>query len=358
MKILTVVGARPQFIKAAPVSRQLRKEHQEILLHTGQHYDYGMSKIFFEELEIPEPDYNLNIGSGSHGRQTGQMLIKIEEVLFEESPDMVIVYGDTNSTLAGALAAGKLKIPLVHIEAGMRSFTDMPEEINRVLTDHLSRFLFCSTGTAVKNLEREGLTEGIYLVGDVMYDALLHYREKSEKEKIILKDLGIRKGEFLLLTLHRAENTDNINNLHSILDALATIEEQVIFPVHPRTEKVLKEAGIFEKIKNRNIIFIEPIGYLKMLYLERASRMIITDSGGVQKEAYILGVPCVTLREETEWVETVQAGWNILAGTERRRIIRAVREFKPLGKRPFLFGDGKAALKIASIINQEIMREV
>ena len=340
MKVVPVVGARPQFIKAAPVSKALREAgHREFLVHTGQHYDYGMSQVFFDELGLPEPDINLGIGSGPHGKQTGQMLTGIEEILLAEKPDWALVYGDTNSTLAGALAACKLHIPLAHVEAGLRSFNrEMPEEHNRVLTDHCSDLLFCPTQTAVDNLRREGITQGVHLVGDTMYDAVLQFSEIARQRSTILKDLGLEPKKFLLATVHRPANTDDPENLRNILTAFAEIEEPIIFPVHPRTRQKINELGLLNpKPKTsaetgrsiQNPKYIDPVGYLDMIQLEQAARMILTDSGGIQKEAYWLGVPCVTLRNETEWVETVQAGWNILAGSDLSRIINAVKGFVP-----------------------------
>jgi len=349
MKVLSVVGARPQFIKAAPVSRELRKEHEEVLVHTGQHYDYFMSAVFFDELGIPEPDYNLGVGSASHGRQTGEMLIRIEEVLLKERPDWVLVYGDTNSTLAGALAAAKLHIPVAHVEAGLRSFNrEMPEEINRVLTDHVSDLLFCPTETAVRNLAREGITEGVHNVGDVMYDVVLHNIGIAEQRSHILERLGIEPKAYLLATVHRPQNTDRAENLRSILSAFNALDELIVFPAHPRTSEAIERLGYPLR---SHIKFIEPVSYLDMLVLEKHARLILTDSGGVQKEAYFFGVPCLTLREETEWVETVEAGWNVLVGADEERIVEAVREFQPIGKRAAIFGDGRASERIAELLS-------
>ena len=311
MKIVTIVGARPQFIKAAPVSKALRKAgHQEIIVHTGQHYDYGMSKVFFEELSISEPDVNLGVGSGTHGWQTGQMLISIEELLIAEKPDWVLVYGDTNSTLAGALAAVKLHIPLAHVEAGLRSFNrEMPEEHNRVITDHCSELLFCPTQTAVVNLAKKGITHAVNLVGDTMYDAVLQFAEIARQRSTILQDLGLKPKDYLLATIHRLYNTDNRKNLRNILGTFAEIEEPVIFPIQPRTHQKISEFGLLNpQSALRNPRFIDPVGYLDMLTLEQNARLILTDSGGMQKEAYFFGVHCVTIRTEIEWVETIEAG--------------------------------------------------
>jgi len=350
MKIASIVGARPQFIKCAPVSRELRKEHEEVLIHTGQHYDHGMSEVFFEELAIPKPDYNLNIGSGTHGHQTGAMLGAIEDVLQQENPDLVLVYGDTNSTLAGALAAAKLHVPVAHVEAGLRSFDRrMPEEINRVLTDHCSDLLFCPTKTAVENLAAEGITGGVHLVGDVMVDAMNYNRAVAEERSRILEAVGVRPGEYLVITVHRPSNTDSQENMVAILGALAEAGMPVVFPVHPRTRNYLGRYGLLAKMPE-NVQVTEPLGYLDMLHLMAHAAKILTDSGGVQKEAYMLGVPCITLRENTEWVETVEAGWNVLVGADRGEIVAMIRGFAPAGDQPPLFGDGRAAPGIAKVI--------
>jgi UDP-GlcNAc3NAcA epimerase len=349
MKVVSIVGARPQFIKAAPLSRELRKAHQEVLVHTGQHYDPLLSAVFFEELDIPRPDYNLGVGSASHGQQTGEMLTRVEEILIQEDPDWVLVYGDTNSTLAGALAAVKLHIPVVHVEAGLRSFNRrMPEEINRVLTDHISTLLFCPTETAVRNLAQEGLTEGVHNVGDVMYDAALHNRRLAEEKSRILETLRLKPKGYLLATVHRPDNTDLPQNLRSIVAALSSLEATVLLPLHPRTRKALHELGI---TLGGNVRAVEPVGYLDMLMLEKNARLILTDSGGIQKEAYFFAVPCVTLRQETEWVETVEAGWNVLVGADRREIVETVRSFRPQGERANLFGDGQASVKVVEILS-------
>ena len=359
LKVATIVGARPQFIKAAPVSKALRKAgHKEILVHTGQHYDENMSAVFFEELEIPEPDYNLEIGSGPHGWQTGHMLMRIEKVLLAQKPDWVLVYGDTNSTLAGALTACKLHIPLAHVEAGLRSFNrEMPEEHNRVLTDHCSDLLFCSTGTAVNNLKREGITQGVHLVGDTMYDAVLQFAEIACQRSTILEDLGLTQKGYLLATVHRPYNTDVPENLRNIMAAFAKVDERIVFPVHPRTRQRMAEFDLINpksvlfsrrEPQIRNPILIEPVGYFDMLMLEKHARMILTDSGGMQKEAYFLGVPCVTLRPETEWVETVEAGWNMFVDVDTERIVGAVNGFQPAGQRSEMFGDGRASQLIVA----------
>jgi UDP-GlcNAc3NAcA epimerase len=330
MKILTVVGARPQFIKLAPLSKILRENGiNEIIVHTGQHYDENMNDLFFKELEIPDPDYNLGIGSGNHGEQTGRMLIEIEKIILKEKPNLVIVYGDTNSTLAGALAASKLHIKLAHVEAGLRSFNKrMPEEINRVLTDHVSDILFCPTQTAVENLKNEGITNGVYLVGDVMFDALLHFSKISDMKSNILERLNINQKEYYLATIHRAENTDDHERLKNILTAISKMDEIVVFPIHPRTRKMVNYYGLNGLLKNNNVKVIDPVGYLDMLKLEKNAKAILTDSGGVQKEAFWLKVPCITLRDETEWIETVNLGWNRLVGSDVEKNFRSGKRFK------------------------------
>jgi UDP-N-acetylglucosamine 2-epimerase len=323
VKVVTIVGARPQFVKAAAVSRKLREGNQEILVHTGQHYDENMSAVFFEELGIPEPEYHLGIGSGGHGAQTGAMLAEIEKVLLREQPVWVLVYGDTNSTLAGALAAAKLHIPVAHVEAGLRSFNRrMPEEINRILTDHISELLFCPSQVAATHLEREGITRGVHVVGDVMYEALTYAARRAREGSRVLERLGVGEKQYLLATIHRAENTDDYERFWGILSAFNQVNERIIFPVHPRTRKMMEQIGYYP---GTNVCLIDPVGYLDMIRLEGAARMILTDSGGIQKEAYWLGIPCVTLRDETEWVETVETGWNVLA--DAQSIVRTVAEF-------------------------------
>ncbi|RJQ27857.1 MAG: UDP-N-acetylglucosamine 2-epimerase (non-hydrolyzing) [Peptococcaceae bacterium] len=355
MKIVTVAGARPQFIKMAPVSRELRRYFSEVIVHTGQHYDYEMDRIFFDQLEIPAPDYHLSVGSGSHGHQTGEMLKRIEDVLLEEKPDLVLTYGDTNSTLAGALAASKLNIKTAHVEAGMRSFDrSMPEEVNRVLTDHCSDLFFCSTETAVENLRREGIINGVYLTGDVMVDSLLHNRENAGSKSTILKALGLKEKGYLVATIHRAGNTDSKDNLVSIVKSFSELEEMVVFPVHPRTEKYLKKYGLDKRVK-ASVKLIKPLGYLDFLVLMSNAKKIITDSGGVQKEAYILKVPCITLRENTEWIETVEDGWNVLVGADTEKIVRMVKEFDPSPKNHReRYGSGNAGRRIADTIKEEL----
>ena len=349
MKIASIVGARPQFIKAAALSRELRKRHEEILVHTGQHYDYAMSGVFFDGLEIPAPDVNLGVGSGLHGAQTGAMLRAIEDVLVSKRPDWVLVYGDTNSTLAGALAASKLHIPVVHVEAGLRSFNrGMPEEINRVVADHLSDLLLCPSSTAVTNLASEGITKGVHLVGDVMLDVLNWAKQRADgKPQEILNRLELKERQYLLATVHRSENTDDPERLSGIVDALNALDEPVIFPVHPRTRRAIT---VGECRLRPHVRLIEPLGYFDMVTLTRSARSILTDSGGLQKEAYWLGVPCITLREETEWVETVEAGWNTLVGSNSEGIVQAVLTFAPPASRAPLYGDGCVAARCVDLL--------
>jgi UDP-GlcNAc3NAcA epimerase len=348
MKVATIVGARPQFIKCAPLSNKLREAVTEVLVHTGQHYDSNMSDFFFRDLEIPNPDYNLGVGSGTHGEQSGEMLKEIERVLLKEKPDCALVFGDTNSTLAGALAAVKLCIPVAHVEAGLRSFNRrMPEEINRVVADHLSSLLFCPTEAAVRNLEREGITKGIHLVGDVMYDALLLNSRRAEEKSNILEQLQLQPKSYYLATVHRAENTDDPSRLTAIVKTLELLSDivPIVWPVHPRTRKFLESYGL-QGIKG-SFRILDPVSYLDMLCLEKSARGILTDSGGVQKEAYWLQVPCVTLRAETEWVETLETGWNTLAGTDPEAIFAAATKPAPSSASlNHLFGDGHSAEKI------------
>jgi UDP-N-acetylglucosamine 2-epimerase len=351
MKVASIVGVRPQFVKASVVSRELRKKHEEILIHTGQHYDYQMNRVFFEQLNIPEPNYHLDIGSGPHGYQTGEMLKKIEEVLVKETPDLVLTYGDTNSTLAGALAASKLHIKTAHVESGLRSLDrSMPEEINRILTDHCSDILFCPTANAVENLKKEGIVDNVYLTGDVMVDSLLYNREIAEIKSTILNDLGLKNKGYLVATIHRASNTDDEGNLKNIVNAFSELNENIVLPLHPRTEKFLKKYGLYDRLKS-SVILTQPLGFLEFIKLMNHAKMILTDSGGVQKEAYVLKVPCITLRENTEWVETVEDGWNLLVGTNIQTIVNAVNEFSPsLCTHSNRFGIGSASLEINRIL--------
>lgn len=353
MKILSIVGARPQFIKAAMVSQEIRQNHQEIILHTGQHYDENLSQIFFEQLPLPPPAYNLEVGSCSHAQQTGKMMMEIEEVLLREKPDWAIVYGDTNSTLAGALAAAKLPLPLAHVEAGLRSYdSTIPEEVNRVLTDHLSSLLFCPTETAVKNLAAEGITKGVHNTGDVMYDAVLHYSKYAETKSQILSVLSLQPKAYLLATLHRASTTDNPHHLRSVLEAFSQIKETIVFPVHPRTRLAIQrlQPPVFSPT---HIKMTAPVSYLDMLILERNARLILTDSGGVQKEAYFVGTPCITIEDVQipEWHETFEAGANRLVDPDTQRIIAAVESEYPPPKPCAEFGSGSASKKIAALFD-------
>jgi UDP-GlcNAc3NAcA epimerase len=349
MKVLSIVGARPQFIKAAAVSRVLRERHDEVLVHTGQHYDYAMSGVFFDGLDLPPVDVNLNVGSASHGHQTGAMLAAIEEVLCAHRPDWVLVYGDTNSTLAGALAAAKMCIPVAHVEAGLRSFNRrMPEEVNRVLCDHVSELLLCPSETAVRNLANEGISRNVHLSGDVMLDVLHWAVERAQgAAPEALRKPGHRPGEYLLATLHRSENTDDPTRLAGIVRALNALAEPIVLPLHPRTRKVIAEHGLRFAPQ---VDVIDPVGYVDMAALTRSARMVLTDSGGLQKEAYWLGVPCVTLREETEWVETVAAGWNVLAGFDPTRIVSAVQTMRPPPERPQLYGERPVAARCVALL--------
>jgi UDP-GlcNAc3NAcA epimerase len=351
VKLISVVGARPQFIKLAPVSRALRQHHHtEIIVHTGQHYDDRMSATFFAELELPDPDYHLGIGSGPHGAQTGNMLAAIENVLLRERPDAVVVFGDTNSTLAGALAAAKLHIPVAHVEAGLRSFNrEMPEEINRVLTDHASDWLFCPTETARQHLAHEGITRGVKVVGDVMFDVLRHDQPRLESEaERLLAELGVARGAYVLATIHRPVNTDDATALRQIARAFGALDLPVVFPVHPRTRKFMEQYGIAWEAHVR---LTEPVGHLELLALAWAAQCVATDSGGVQKEAFLLGVPCVTLRDETEWPETLEGGWNVLVGNRTSAIIAAIRRSRPQSLAHNPFGQGDAAERIAQLLS-------
>ena len=349
--IVSIVGARPQFIKCAPLSRKIREQFTEFLVHTGQHYDDNMSEVFFNELGIPSPDVNLQIGSGSHGEQTGKMLEAIEEILLDKRPDMVLVYGDTNSTLAGALAAVKLHIPVAHVEAGLRSFDRMmPEEINRVLTDHIASLLFCPTETALTNLQKEGITSGVYVTGDVMVDAISQALPVAREKSTVLEDLGLSEGEYYLATVHRPSNTDIRENLSSIMEAFSELTYPVVFPIHPRTRRYLDLHGI-DPVIYPEVILTDPKPYLDMVRLLDGCRMVLTDSGGLQKEAYIMQKPCVTLRDTSEWVETIEDGWNVLAGADRERIVsEAGRMDGYIGSHRRCYGDGDAARKIVSLI--------
>jgi UDP-GlcNAc3NAcA epimerase len=355
MKVLTVVGARPQFIKAAAVTRAFAAQPgcEEVMVHTGQHFDDNMSQVFFDELGIPPPRHNLEIAGGSHGVMTGRMLAALDALIAAEGPDWVLVYGDTNSTLAGALSAAKLHVPVAHVEAGLRSFNmRMPEEINRILTDRISTLLFCPTRTAVENLAREGVEAGVHDVGDVMFDVALFHGELARRDSGVLGRLGLAPGGFVLATCHRAENTDVRARLSGILAALDRIAADlpVVLPLHPRTAKLVREYGLEPSL--RRLRCVDPLSYLDMIALEQAAKLILTDSGGVQKEAFYFGVPCITMRDETEWVELVDLGWNRLAGADAGRIVAAYAQAGPgtPGARPY--GDGHAAGRIVSLLAQ------
>jgi UDP-GlcNAc3NAcA epimerase len=352
VKVLSVVGARPQFVKAAVLSRELRKRHTEVLVHTGQHYDDLMSDVFFRELGLPPPDINLGVGSASHAVQTARAMEGLESVVQAQAPHLVIVYGDTNSTLAGALVAAKLNLPLAHVEAGLRSYNrTMPEEINRVVTDHVATYLLCPTETAVACLAREGITAGVCLVGDLMYDSLLAalpYVKETEAE--VLARHGVEAGGYYLATIHRPSNTDDPAALNRILDGLGRLELPVVWPVHPRTKSALVA---MRTEAPASIRLVEPVGYMEMVALERYARAILTDSGGVQREAYFLAVPCVTLREESEWPETLASGWNVLAGADPEKIAAAAARHRPQNEPPPSFGDGDAAVKIVEALERD-----
>lgn len=355
MKIVSVVGARPEFIQTTPISRALREtgRHQEILVHTGQHYDYLMSQTFFDDLGIPAPDYNLEVGSGSHARQTAEILTRMEEVLLKEQPDLVMVRGDTNSTLAGALAASKLYIPTAHVEAGERSFERrMPEEINRLVADRLADLHFCVSRVAIQNLAAEGITASVYWVGDVMLDAMLQNRLIAQRKSHILERLDLKPGAYALTTIHRAANTDDPLRLRQIVDIFNSVNETVVFPAHPRTRKALAQLGVEFK---PHVKLIDPVGYFDIITLEDSARLIATDSGGVQREAYFLGIPCLTLRDETEWSETVAVNWNKLVGTNPEEVLAAWFSFTPPAERPPIFGDGTAGQRIVQILEENIV---
>jgi UDP-GlcNAc3NAcA epimerase len=354
MKIATILGARPQFIKAAAVSRVVRSEFsgriEEFIVHTGQHFDDNMSQVFFDELDIPRPKHHFALSGGNHGQMTGKMLEAIESVLLEEKPDWVLIYGDTNSTLAGALAAAKLHIPVAHVEAGLRSFNmRMPEEVNRIVADRLSTLLFCPTQTAVDNLAAEALKKGVYNVGDVMYDVALYYRDKASNQSGALAQCKVEPKKFALATSHRAENTDDADRLKAILVALDQLASQmpVVFPLHPRTRKLIQSYG-FGNLLNR-LMVTDPLPFLDMVALEQNAALILTDSGGVQKEAFFYGVPCITMRDETEWVETVQSGWNKLTGANTQAVLDAVHQHlasPPIAALTSPYGTGNASSAI------------
>ena len=358
---VTVIGARPQFIKAAPLSNELRKRNREFLVHTGQHYDDNMSDVFFREMGIPSPDRHLNVGSGSHGAQTAAMLAKIELVLEEIKPDAVIIYGDTNSTVAGALAAAKLHIPVAHVEAGLRSFDRrMPEEVNRVVADHLSTWLFTPSEVSVRQLATEGITKGVHDVGDIMADSVRVFSPLADRQSGVLERLALQPRKYSVATIHRAANTDDPARLAGIFEGLRRIPGPVVLPLHPRTKAAVQRSKLEHLLSDteaatsdtRRLVVVPPLGYLDMLQLQKNAGVILTDSGGMQKEAYYLGVPCVTLRDETEWVETVKAGWNHLVGADPARIAAAWEQCRACESRewPLLYGDGRAAGRIVEIL--------
>jgi UDP-GlcNAc3NAcA epimerase len=352
MRIATVIGNRPQFVKAAAVSHLLRRDHQELLIHTGQHYDDELSRIFFEELSIPAPDRQLGIGGGSPTSQTSRMLAALEPELEALAPELVLVYGDTNSTLAGAVAGAQRHVPVAHVEAGMRSFDRaMPEELNRVLADHASTILFCSTPTAVENLASEGIDGEVHLVGDVMADVTLKFAPVAERRSTALADHGLEPGGFLLVTAHRAGNVDDPSRLLMLVELLEALPLVTVFPLHPRTRGRLESTGLLERLEAApRLRLTPPLGYLDFLTLARSARAILTDSGGVQKEAYLLGTPCVTLRDTTEWVETVDSGWNVLTDLDREAVLRALERPNPGGERPELYGGGHAGERVRDVL--------
>lgn len=349
MRILSAVGARPQFIKAGPISKALKAHGiEEVLVHSGQHYDSNMSDLFFEELGLPEPARNLGIGSGTHASQTAAMLVGFEDAILHYKPDWVLVHGDTNSTLAAALAATKLGVKVAHNEAGLRSFNrSMPEEYNRILTDHCSDLMFCPTQRAFAQLRKEGIAEGVHYVGDVMYDCLLNYQDVAAKRNGVMQALGLEEKQFVLVTIHRAYNVDQTDRLECIIRALANVKGPFVLPVHPRLKAKIEA---FDIRFPSTVLMIEPIGYLDMLQLERSARIVVTDSGGVQKEAYMFATPCVTLRPETEWMETVEAGWNRITDVNVERIRDALSSHWWPSSRPEIFGNGQAAHSIADIL--------
>jgi len=361
--VVSIVGARPQFIKAAIVSKKLLLlKVKHLLVHTGQHYDFDMSDIFFQELDISDPDFHLGVGSGNHGEQTGRMLIEIEKVLLKEKPSLVIVYGDTNTTIAGSLASVKLKIPVAHVEAGLRSFKKyMPEEINRVVTDHVSELLFAPTDTAVENLKKESIVKNVYNTGDVMFDIALEIEKKVRSRELnILGKYKLERKNYVLATIHREDNTNIEKNLCSIIEALEQVTRdgmKVFFPVHPRTKRYIQEYGYLQPVVNDNLILNDPVSYREMIALEKSARVILTDSGGVQKEAYFFRTPAVIPRAETEWLEIVNAGWNIVTGADTEKIVEGIErlwgESHMMNWQSF-YGDGDASGKISRIVKEYI----
>lgn len=357
MKFLTIIGARPQFIKAAPLSAELRKGQEEILVHTGQHYDANMSAVFFDELGIPKPDYNLGIGGGTHGEQTGRMLEAVEKVMMETKPDAVIIYGDTNSTVAGALAAAKLHIPVAHIEAGLRSFNrDMPEEINRIVADHLSTWCFCPSEVSVQQLASEGVSNNVINVGDIMADSVRMFAPMAREQSNILETIGVETKGYILATCHRPVNTDSEENLKTILSAFSAMPLPVVLPLHPRTKGAVERYGVMDWLMaQKNVCLSDPLGYLDMLQLQQNAALIATDSGGVQKEAYYCNTPCLTFRNETEWVETVKIGWNTLCQIDKGTILSKTVEILSKTEEqehPDIYGDGFASRRIVEVLSR------
>jgi UDP-N-acetylglucosamine 2-epimerase (non-hydrolysing)/UDP-GlcNAc3NAcA epimerase len=352
VRILTVIGNRPQFVKAAAVSRLLREVHEELIVHSGQHYDDELSRVFFDELGVPAPDRQLDAGGGTNTAQTARILGLLEEVLADTAPDMVLVYGDTNTTLAGALVAAQRGVPVGHVEAGMRSFDrSMPEELNRVLTDHASDLLLCSTDTAMANLRTEAAAGQSHLVGDVMADVSLAFRPIAEERSTVLADHGLQPGSYVLVTAHRAGNVDDPIRLEKLVELLESVPGPAVLPLHPRTAVRLEAAGLRRRLEAApGMRLLPPLGYLDFMKLAMHSRAILTDSGGVQKEAYLLGVRCVTLREQTEWVETVEAGWNTLVGLDAGAALAALERRSPAGERRELYGGGRAAERVREVL--------
>lgn len=354
MKIVSIVGARPQFIKLQPLSSQIRKKHTEIIIHTGQHYDFEMSKLFFDELQIPNPDYNLEVGSGTPGAQLAEMLKRIEKVILKEKPDLVITFGDTNSTLAGALSALQNHIPAAHVEAGPRNkWLDVPEMLNRLITDNISPILFCATKYNYNSLLSEGLGDNSYFVGDLMYDILLQNLEKVKQRENILSKYDLEPNQYHIASCHRAENTDSKQRLKTIVQGMINSEEKIVFSLHPRTKKMLKKYDIFNDIKNSdNLITLDPVGYLDFIQLELNANKIITDSGGVQREAYFLKKPCINIYDHTYWPEIRDDGWQVVTGIDERKISNDIKNWKPIKNQSNIFGNGNAAKKIVDIIEK------
>lgn len=353
VKLISVAGTRPEFVQAEALIHALAKKHKSVLVNTGQHYDVAMSQLVRRSLALPRPQYTLGVGSGTHAAQTARIMERIEPVLLKEQPDCVLVYGDTNSTLAGALTAAKMDLPMAHLEAGLRSHNrEMPEEVNRVVVDHLAQNLFCPTRTSVRNLRKEGIVRGVHRVGDIMYDSAQRWKREALRLDYAGK-IGLHRKEYLLMTLHRPSNVDDPDSLVRILRAVAEIEKPVLFPVHPRTSARLRALG-YPGNRETNIRFVEPLSYLDFLSALESSCKVLTDSGGVQKQAYFFGVPCITIRTETEWVETVESGWNTLVGTDGKKILRAALDSTPRGRRSPLYGDGRAAEKVVRILEREL----